>query len=200
MEHFYAPGTVVVEKRTGLLMQIVLVESVFGQFGNSDESPQQNEYTIFFTKPSKRLSEVLLRPCIPSDTMDIIETWKCAKMYYIIQPQARIPYFFGNCERILGEDMGVFTLTYTDKEQYINITKTTVGNDYVNYECKENSLSSFVNMYRAKHLGACLYKEIQTKNIDSSHYKTSVAIQAIMLKHEYNLFNKWIGNSIFRNS
>lgn len=200
MEHFYAPGTVVVEKRTGLLMQIVLVESVFGQFGNSDESPQQNEYTIFFTKPSKRLSEVLLRPCDPTDTADIIETWKCAKMYYIIQPQARIPYFFGNCERILGEDMGVFTLTYTDKEQYINITKTTVGNDYVNYECKENSLSSFVNMYRAKHLGACLYKEIQTKNIDSSHYKTSVAIQAIMLKHEYNLFNKWIGNSIFRNS
>ena len=197
MEHFYAPGTVVVEKLTGLLMQIVLVES---QFDNFDESPQQNEYTIFFTRPSKRLSEVLLRPCIPSDTMDIIETWKCAKMYYIIQPQARIPYFFGNCERILGEDMGVFTLTYTDKEQYINITKTTVGNDYVNYECKENSLSSFVNMYRAKHLGACLYKEIQTKNIDSSHYKTSVAIQAIMLKHEYNLFNKWIGNSIFRNS
>ena len=197
MEHFYAPGTVVVEKLTGLLMQIVLVES---QFDNFDESPQQNEYTIFFTRPSKRLSEVLLRPCDPTDTADIIETWKCAKMYYIIQPQARIPYFFGNCERILGEDMGVFTLTYTDKEQYINITKTTVGNDYVNYECKENSLSSFVNMYRAKHLGACLYKEIQTKNIDSSHYKTSVAIQAIMLKHEYNLFNKWIGNSIFRNS
>ena len=200
MEHFYAPGTVVVEKRTGLLMQIVLVESVFGQFGNSDESTQQNEYTIFFTKPSKRLSEVLLRPCDPTDTADIIETWKCAKMYYIIQPQARVPYFFGNCERVLGEDMGVSTLNYTAKDYYVSITKTTVGNDYVNYECKENSLSSFVNTYKAKHLGACLYKEIYSKNMESSHYKTSVAIQAIMLKNEYNLFNQWIGNSIFRNS
>ncbi len=203
MEHFYAPGTVVVEKLTGLLMQIVLVES---QFDNFDESPQQNEYTIFFTRPSKRLSEVLLRPCIPSDTMDIIETWKCAKMYYIIQPQARIPYFFGNCERILGEDMGISTLIYTSdedcisKKQCVNITKTTVGNDYVNYECKDNSLSSFVNMYRAKHIGACLHKEIYSRNMESSHYKTSVAIQAIMLKNEYNLFNRWIGNSIFRNS
>ena len=192
MEHFYAPGTVVVEKRTGLLMQIVLVESVQNQ--------GETEFYIYFTKPSKRLSEVLLRPCDPTDTADIIETWKCAKMYYIIQPQARIPYFFGNCERVLGEDMGVSTLTYTDKEQYINITKTTVGNDYVNYECKENSLSSFINTYKAKHLGACLHKEIYSRNMESSHYKTSVAIQAIMLKNEYNLFNKWIGNSIFRNS
>jgi len=192
MEHFYAPGTVVVEKRTGLLMQIVLVESVQNQ--------GETEFYIYFTKPSKRLSEVLLRPCDPTDTADIIETWKCAKMYYIIQPQARIPYFFGNCERVLGEDMGVSTLNYTAKDYYVSITKTTVGNDYVNYECKENSLSSFINMYKAKHLGACLYKEIYSRNMESSHYKTSVAIQAIMLKNEYNLFNKWIGNSIFRNS
>lgn len=194
MEHFYAPGTVVVEKLTGLLMQIVLVE-------RPDISiPREEEYYIYFTKPSKRLSEVLLRPCDPTDTSDLIETWRCAKMYYIIQPQARIPYFFGNCERILGEDMGVSVLTYIDKNSYINITKTTVGNDYVNYECKENSLSSFTNTYKAKHLGACIRKEIYNKNMESSHYKTSVAIQSIMLRNEYNLFNRWIGNSIFRNS
>lgn len=194
MEHFYAPGTVVVEKLTGLLMQIVLVE-------RPDISiPREEEYYIYFTKPSKRLSEVLLRPCDPTDQQDLLETWKSAKMYYIIQPQARIPYFFGNCERILGEDMGVSVLTYTDKDSYINITKTTVGNDYVNYECKENSLSSFTNAYKAKHLGACIRKEIYNKNMESSHYKTSVAIQSIMLRNEYNLFNKWIGDSIFRNS
>jgi hypothetical protein len=192
MEHFYAPGTVVVEKRSGLLMQIVLVE----QLDNHGET----EYYIYFTKPSKRLSEVLLRPCDPTDLNDLLETWKHAKMYYIIQPQAQVPYFFGSCDRVLGEDIGVSVLTYTDQHTYINITRATVGNDYVNYECKENSLSSFVNMYRAKHLGACLYKEIYSRNMESSHYKTSVAIQAIMLKHEYNLFNKWIGNSIFRNS
>lgn len=196
MEHFYAPGTVVVEKRTGLLMQIVLVEG----FDNQGET----EFYIYFTKPSKRLSEVLLRPCDPTDQQDLLETWKAAKMYYIIQPQPQVPYFFGNCERVLAEDMGVSTLTYTfdthSNQKYVNISKATVGNDYVNYEVKENSLSTFMNLYRAKHLGACLYKEIYSKNMESSHYKTSVAIQSIMLRNEYNRFNKWIGNSIFRNS
>lgn len=187
-------------------MQIVMIEPI-----EQSDLPfkDPSAVRVYFSRPSNRLSEVIISPCTTANDdksrNTAVNSWKMARIHYLHCPEEKAPNFLSNIEMFLSDDLGISSLVFEGdikrnvNGNWIKYEKTILVDDYINRDTKYTA-QKLCDIYKAKPLGACLWKEIYSRNIESSHYRTFLAIREMMLSSHYKKFQSWTQENIFRNS
>ncbi len=182
----HAPGTVVIEFNSGLLLQILLFV---------EKQIEGEQITrMFFTRPRPTLSNALIKPADPTELDSIFQVMKEAEIHYIDFPiKSGIDFFFYSNILLVGE-LGWPDYTWTIQEEELTIHKCILSQDYMNYDYVPTKYRRFVSMYFAKRVGALKKQAMRDREDTHDHFKLYQAVRTIMLSDNYNTFLRWISN------
>jgi len=182
----HAPGTIVIEFNSGLLLQILLfVER---------QADGETITRMYFTRPRASLSNALIKPADPTDLDSIYDVMKEAQIHYIDFPiKSGIDFFHYSLIVLVGE-LGVSEMGFTISNEEVTIHKCILSQDYMNYKYTPTNYRKFISMYFVKRIDPIRKQVMRDREETHDHFKLYQAVRLIMLSDNYNTFLKWIRN------
>lgn len=182
----HAPGTIVIEFNSGLLLQILLfVEKQI----NGEQITR-----MYFTRPRPTLSNALIKPADPTELDSIYDVMRAAEIHYIDFPiRSGIDFFHYSLIVLVGE-LGVAEMGFTISSEEVRMHKCLLSQDYINYDYAPTKYRRFVTMYFVKRIDPLRKQVMRDQEDTHDHFKLYQAVRVIMLSDNYNSFLKWINS------